>query len=962
VRLHHFDVVEGNSSPDTSGNEHHALISGPVASGDGIFQSGICTAAEGTVIKSVGLDLWKTCGTVEMWLKPDGNSGQQTIFEMLGEGGDELKVYSQEIEDQGTSSHRLRIDCRRMSDPRPYNNAVSCVQGRLLINKPFLTSGRWVHLAIVWHTVSIDQNWRVQVFADGDLVYHSANMPPQLDFSNAVMYIGSDEAAKNGFQGCIDEVRVSNCIRYGALQFTGELFELSGDNAIAVPLQGEITTPSPFGQEGGLQRIDTETHVGIANGGIGLSFRKCDASFALWRDGEKLSVNDRYKEPLWRLHLSPARSGMKISATGEHARSVAYAVERQDDRCILQVAYQGVRVYTYTADVTVSATVKANEPFVFWNVTINNRSVDCSLWDIEFPRILVKALGDDLAKNKFVAPYRRGALYDFGRSWDRPYPGSSVRWQFLALYSEETDNGFYYATEEDQGYTKDFVYEGKVEHRYATLFIRHAIADRIVAGNHYAMTYEVKTGWFSGDWYDAALIYRKWFVTSRYAAGGLYYRRPDIPESLKRAALFCRMNMDRPGRTVERNVNGAQRLADFAKGRPVWGTIYKWQDGYTFLNDDDGFSARPKKGLKEGIAALKERNVFFNAYIQSIIFDNRSDLATAETLAEARKWASKRLDGECNIYATYIPLWHMCRYTEWWQQRVADTVLHVMDTVGAQGVYLDSFGKRQHAECFDPSHGHELGGGNHDLVGQRRLATLVRKVMKAENPQAVMAGEACVEAFVDLLDYYLYAVNFHDRYIPLQRVIFGDFMIGHARIIYPTKRESTIPELAHLFAEGTIIGRFFSINETHLFEQEDCPDVKQMLEKIVDYTEVGSDYVRLGQYLRPLPLEGVPMITWKASAAKGQRATMPAIAASVTRSHRDGSVAVVLANASEEAVQGRFIFDPARYGLAQRMLVQRMDRNGRKTKVGTRNGAWQEPISLEKGEIRFLIVHADRRQ
>jgi hypothetical protein len=44
------------------------------------------------------------------------------------------------------------------------------------------------------------------------------------------------------------------------------------------------------------------------------------------------------------------------------------------------------------------------------------------------------------------------------------------------------------------------------------------------------------------------------------------------------------------------------------------------------------------------------------------------------------------------------------------------------------------------------------------------------------------------------------------------------------------------------------------------------------------------------------------------------------------------------------------------------MLVQRMDRNGRKTKVGTRNGAWQEPISLEKGEIRFLIVHADRRQ
>ena len=52
----------------------------------------------------------------------------------------------------------------------------------------------------------------------------------------------------------------------------------------------------------------------------------------------------------------------------------------------------------------------------------------------------------------------------------------------------------------------------------------------------------------------------------------------------------------------------------------------------------------------------------------------------------------------------------MCPAAGGWQQAIAGTVGGVV-TTGSAGVYVDQIAASSFVPCFDPSHGHALGGG-----------------------------------------------------------------------------------------------------------------------------------------------------------------------------------------------------------------------------------------------------------
>lgn len=68
----------------------------------------------------------------------------------------------------------------------------------------------------------------------------------------------------------------------------------------------------------------------------------------------------------------------------------------------------------------------------------------------------------------------------------------------------------------------------------------------------------------------------------------------------------------------------------------------------------------------------------------------------------------------------------MCPATSYWQGKIADVVGTLVNSYGVDGVYIDQIGAAQPRLCWDPSHGHPLGGGAHWVAGYKSLLANAR--------------------------------------------------------------------------------------------------------------------------------------------------------------------------------------------------------------------------------------------
>ena len=82
---------------------------------------------------------------------------------------------------------------------------------------------------------------------------------------------------------------------------------------------------------------------------------------------------------------------------------------------------------------------------------------------------------------------------------------------------------------------------------------------------------------------------------------------------------------------------------------------------------------------------------------------------------------------------------------------------------------------------------------------------------------------------------------------------------------------------------------------------------------------------------------------------------------SVTRSHRDGSVAIALVNIGAEPYKGRVPIDPGLRAEAlakirpQATLLQ-MDGEGRQTPLTSQDNPWLQPVELQPRQVLVLVL------
>ena len=127
-------------------------------------------------------------------------------------------------------------------------------------------------------------------------------------------------------------------------------------------------------------------------------------------------------------------------------------------------------------------------------------------------------------------------------------------------------------------------------------------------------------------------------------------------------------------------------------------------------------------------------------------------------------------ESHCRVRCREAVFAVMCPHTEYWQTTIAQTVGALVAELGVDAVYIDQIAAAGPEPCWDPTHNHSLGGGDHWVSGYgamlraaRGAAVAARGARESESENdsrsTVLLTESNAEPFLSGIDIYLTLVG-----------------------------------------------------------------------------------------------------------------------------------------------------------------------------------------------------------
>ncbi len=457
----------------------------------------------------------------------------------------------------------------------------------------------------------------------------------------------------------------------------------------------------------------------------------------------------------------------------------------------LTVTWSGVKSERCQANLTVMMTVSLPDGSrkSYWRIEVEGEARGV-LWRVEFPRVMgVRPLGED----QMCTPHYWGRLVRHPASLPRhvilgyPQPASM---QFLAYWGTQDQRepelpsveegavetgwspdrsdaaGLYWAAEDGEAYFKRFAVDSReVPGQLAwwienipgldTWPLKAAAQPQPV---RYAQPYDAVIAAFTGDYHEAAAMYRSWAKEQVWCARGT---ADGWPEAMPPAGSEELVRWVPPW---FREVGfWAKFYHEPAKVLPEWAAYRKWLRvpmashyyRYNIARFDDNYPEHlpPDPYLLDGVRDARDLGVRPLPYINGVIWDtdtqswireNGFAAAFKNETGDIYKWD---INGE--IHA------HMCPATEQWRAKMRETSEKLIWEHGVNGVYLDCLAATGARPCYDPSHGHSIRGGSYQGQGNRKLMHDLRAHIRRLDPQAAFFTEEIGELYVDVMDGYL---------------------------------------------------------------------------------------------------------------------------------------------------------------------------------------------------------------
>lgn len=432
-------------------------------------------------------------------------------------------------------------------------------------------------------------------------------------------------------------------------------------------------------------------------------------------------------------------------------------------------------------DIKATIKLEENNPLSSWHIAVKGLEGKI-LTKVTFPKISGLEASDDdrlasprwmgeLLQNPkaYLASMKKGS-----RQFKWTYPGH-LSMQFISLYNEE--RGFYASCNDAEIYGKDF--SVSLDSLHTMVYQMDNFPEANLSENIYDLTYKAIVGPFSGDWLTAAELYREWGVRQSWATNSRL-KSGLTPEWLRNTALWV-WNRGRSEEVLKPAVDLKERL-----GLPV-NVLWHWWHGGSYddtfpeylppRDGEDAFANNVKWSQEKGIHSL----VYMNQLQWGPSTESwKTENASLHTVKDSK--------GNMNTHVYNIftgkALTNMCIATDFWRNKYASLSDSVINFYGLDGIYMDQACISR--ICYDPTHGHPLGGGNYWVPNSGKLTEQIREKVRNDK-EIALSGEGSGEAWMPYLDVFLALQVSRERYagvqgwepIPLFQAVYHQYAISY---------------------------------------------------------------------------------------------------------------------------------------------------------------------------------------
>ena len=496
----------------------------------------------------------------------------------------------------------------------------------------------------------------------------------------------------------------------------------------------------------------------------------------------KQSLVDESSNALWLLEFTDGVAPVSASA-GE-----VVVQEMGKNHSAAKLVWRNLKIQK-APDLSVEVTVALNSHSAQskWDIVVRNLG-ELRLNKVHFPRLqnISTHEAEHLAVPVWmgqVTANPRALLNSDGKpkqlSYD--YPGHTSM-QCLSWYPTN-GAGLYFSCDDTNAFRKIFTFSGDGTNG-AAFSVVHLPENEKESAKTYAPPYSTIVGTFKGDWFTAAEMYRSW-ATNQYWAYESPLNKKFISPWVTENALWV-WNRGASEQVIDPAIALKQEL-----GLPV-SVFWHWWHGCSY---DTGFPEYlpPREGEQKFKAAIErahKNDVHAIVYMNQRLWGMTTESWTNQN---AEQFAVKGSDGKVHpeVYNSFTkaPCASMCMGTEFWRKTYADLAERAFKELHVDGIYMDQ--ACSSLSCYDPSHGHPIGGGKYWMNGFRLLANDIRQRTAPKKGSriepVVLAGEGVGESWLPYLDLMLSLQVSKERYsapdswepIPLFQAVYHPYVIQY---------------------------------------------------------------------------------------------------------------------------------------------------------------------------------------
>ena len=442
------------------------------------------------------------------------------------------------------------------------------------------------------------------------------------------------------------------------------------------------------------------------------------------------------------------------------------------------------------ADLSVTVTVALHESGAAFDVRVCNADARFSVLSAAYP---IPSPTDETF-DFFMAKGPGRLIRDFRHhpyNLSTTYPSIEYAMQYMAFFTEK--GGLYVGHHDRTGAVKHYrVRSENGETDFAVIYPAENLGK---GANSFLLRGGAVWERIDGDWYDAAMFYRKFACTADWIPVINRNGRPDTPERFSDVAFWI---MDFLPNIAEQGDNMPEslrygltddkdawwktpiRLAE-ALGVPVGYHVYNWHKNA--FNIDYPHFLPAKDDFLAGVRRLHEKGILVAPYINAVSWESRDNApSVSESFAVSGIHCAVR-DEKGRIVKCVYPqikpdgektlLVPICPTVPLWQKIMESLSRRIERETEIDGIYYDETAAHKTYACTNPAHPHQPGNGSYCYESVRSMMAKIRAGRPAGN---FSFTEGNAEQFMNAFDGFLTWYWGDDGEVPAYPAIYSQYI------------------------------------------------------------------------------------------------------------------------------------------------------------------------------------------